>query len=366
MKPSCRPAVWLCACGFALSFCGAARAGAGTAAAEFLEVDPSARSVSLGGAVTADGDGAFSFFHNPAGLAQVNRQEIALSHVSWLEGIASEYAVYALPLGENAAAAVGGSYFSSGDMDELDIAGNALGSYSYTGLSGGLSLAYKTGGFAAGVTGKMVRISMASRSADGLAGDIGALYNAGMLTFGASLRNYGGGMKLYTETAAQPGTLNIGASLRPAKYLLLAAEAGRPRDSNENSYSAGGELSIPGETNEDYICLRGGWRFNQEANTGSGLNLGVGVKFARNFTLDYAYSPMGEFGSSQRISLRLDFGALRPGAPGEPEKPGKRLPVPDYKGGNRKLTTVEQAVADYRAGKISMDELREKMRQNYQ
>lgn len=80
----------------ALLVAGSFALGEGGFAGAFLEYGPAPRSLAMGGAFSAVGDDAEASYYNPAGLYQLNAQELILAH-SQLYGARMEYIGYALP-----------------------------------------------------------------------------------------------------------------------------------------------------------------------------------------------------------------------------------------------------------------------------
>jgi len=75
---------------------GSLALGEGGFAGAFLEYGPAPRSLAMGQAFSAVGDDAQAGYFNPAGLYQLNSQELILAH-SQLYGARMEYIGYALP-----------------------------------------------------------------------------------------------------------------------------------------------------------------------------------------------------------------------------------------------------------------------------
>ncbi|MEA3307587.1 MAG: hypothetical protein U9Q34_07360, partial [Elusimicrobiota bacterium] len=76
--------------------------------------------------------------------------------------------------------------------------------------------------------------------------------------------------------------------------------------SNEDmTFSIGSEYGFR-VNREERGFLRAGYEFKEHGNIASGINLGLGLS-SNNFFVDYAFSPMGDFGSAHRLSLRIAF-----------------------------------------------------------
>jgi len=256
--------------------------------------------------------------------------------------------------------ALGGGYFSSGDVPLVDNTNTQSGTYKYWSYAAGGSLAWKHNKLALGGTLKYVKESMDGYSDGAVAGDLGALYSIGPATLAAALRDFGGNMTLYQQAASFRGTFVGGASMRALnKNLLLSGEADKPLATDAIArYCVGGEYRIDSGGEFGIIYLRGGWQFNRDSNIGSGLTAGMGATVDDKYTLDYAYVPMGDFGSTHRLSFKFNFGEgyASANAVSKPVKKSAQKAVP----GNYK--SVDAAVDDYRAGKITIDELRAALR----
>jgi hypothetical protein len=272
----------------------------------------------------------------------------------------SDYGVFAIPLGKKFSAALGGGYFSSGDIDNMDATGVQLGSYKYWSYAAGGALAWRGDKLAVGGKLKHVKESMAGYSAGALAGDFGALYFLGPATLAAALRDFGGNMTLYEQASRFSGTLVGGASIRLMdKNLLISGEADKPLASGTiTRYCAGGELRSSGGGDFGIFYLRGGWQFNRDINTGNGLTTGIGITVDNKYTVDYAYVPMGDFGVAHRLSLKIDFGEGNASAKAA-AKPAKQRIEQAQPG---QYNSVHDAVEDYRAGHLTLDELRAAIR----
>ena len=71
---------------------------AGTASGTFLRIGVGARAVGLGESFVAVANDPSAIFWNPAGLASLQRQEVALSHVGWPADVNYEHITYVLPV----------------------------------------------------------------------------------------------------------------------------------------------------------------------------------------------------------------------------------------------------------------------------
>ena len=70
----------------------------GTAAANFLLIEPGSRAVGMGSAHVAVGGDSYAAYYNPAGLAQISSYKIDLQRTKWIADIAYDYLSAAFPV----------------------------------------------------------------------------------------------------------------------------------------------------------------------------------------------------------------------------------------------------------------------------
>jgi len=135
------------------------------------------------------------------------------------------------------------------------------------------------------------------------------------LRLGAAVQNVGPGLKFLDETDALPLTVAGGAGYRVGRSgLLLALDVktlpleGRTTVSLGTEYAMFSALSIragylsalaAGDAAAGGVATQRAWDLS---GFGAGLGLRVG-----SYTLDYSFTPSGELGSVQRISLGAKF-----------------------------------------------------------
>jgi len=290
---------------------GAFAAGAGTSAVSTLKLDGAARPLALGGAYAAVADDANAVFYNPAGLAQIDRQQVFLTHTQWIADTRTEYAAYALPLGPQWTLGAGLNYVFTGDITRYDSTGNKTGTLTAGEGYGLIGAAYRAQEkFAVGANAKFVRQTADDMSASAAALDFGGLYMAESFRFAAAVQNLGTKMKLANESFSLPLTVCGGASVYVVPGLLVSAEVVKPNDEN-TSFRAGTEYTIQAEELEEQeFSLRAGWRSGQSDGAGSGISLGIGVAL-RSFSFDYGFLPGGDLGNAHKISVGFAFGPGR-------------------------------------------------------
>lgn len=300
----------------ALAGPGPAWAGAGTTPLEFLSLDADARAVALGGAYSALAADGNAMLYNPGALAFVPRNEAVFMHNQYFEGVSQEYAAFALKRGWGGLV----NYLSYGDIPKTTIAnktGAGLGSYGLSDLavSGGYGRKIFEG-LGVGGSLKYVRETIETVSADGMAFDAGALYEAPALPglrLAAAVRNFGPPIRYQREAQNLPLEVRLGGAFtaRPrGQETTLALDVSKPRG-NDVEAQVGLESVLLGR-----LPLRLGYDMRNEA--GLGLAAGFGWR-ARDFRVDYAFVSFGDLGSAHRVSAAVRWGPV----PSEPPAPRK-------------------------------------------
>lgn len=300
-------------CGPVLLAVPAAHAAPGETGGDFLRVLQSPRAVAMGeSGAGAYGDllGALSL--NPAALARNAYKEAAFTYNSWLEGISSQQAAYAQPLGPGVIA---------GTVLTLDVpsingynnAGLPAGTVEAGSLAAGLSYAArltgpwkdKLSGLFAGGTLKYAREKLGGVSASAPLADAGLLWisrsRRDTFALGLSAQALGGGFKFDSETDPAPTVYRAGGSyifLVAGDPVTFSADLKKPSDSDQ-AFCAGAEYQA-----WRTLAVRAGYASGEDL--GDGLRFGGGVTL-KLLQLDYSLSPYGKFGDVHRFSLSYKF-----------------------------------------------------------
>ncbi len=293
----------ICHLPFAMSYAS----GPGTTTGELLKIPVSARAIGMGEAYTAAADDSAALAWNPAGLSFAQQKEAAFMHSSLIESVHYEHFGFAAP-GDNYSAGASMSYLGYGDIAGYDANGASIGNqtaYSYI-FSGGLS-SFVHDRLSLGLTGSVLRESLAGESAGTFAANLGAMYGLeshlwdGEYRLGFSVLNLGPGLKFISERDPLPRKIKMGAAAMHVKELPLnlTADLTIPND-NSTYVGFGSEYWF-----KEIIALRLGYAGSNDE--GKGLRLGVGLKL-REFLFDYAYGGFGDFGTTHRIELSLKWG----------------------------------------------------------
>ena len=282
-------------------------AGPGTTTGELLKVPLSARAIGMGEAYTAAADDSSALAWNPAGLSFMQQKEAAFMHDSLIESVHLEHVAYAAP-GDYYSFGAAMSYLGYGSIAGYDNNGMSIGeqsAYSYI-VSGGVST-FLHERLSVGVTGSILRETLAGDSAGTFAANIGAMYGleshpfGGDYRLGVSVTNLGPGLKFISDREPLPRKINFGAAAMHVKELPLnlTMDVTQPND-NSAYVGIGSEYWF-----KEIIALRLGYAGSNDV--GRGLRLGIGLKL-REFLFDYAYGGYGDFGATHWIELSLRWG----------------------------------------------------------
>lgn len=283
-----------------------AKADSAGSGAEFLLIDSDARASSMGGAYTAAANDVSAIHYNPAGLAALNRMELGLSHAKWLMDSNYNFAGLAMPLKAKSGMVMGLgiSRFSSGRQEGRNADRSISSGFGAYDQSVSLSLAKKTGRNNFGMTAKYIESAIAGIKAYSVAADLGytRAFSGSPISLALAAHNLGAPMKYITQKDPLPLTLSAGLLVNVLHGVNLALDVSRMVYDGETSFSIGSEyIALAG------LSLRSGYMTGASSlGSEAGLNAGIGVMFM-DTRLDYAVTPFGEPGNTQRISLKKRF-----------------------------------------------------------
>lgn len=313
----------------------------GTTAVPFLTIGVGARANAMGGAFASVADDVTALFWNPAGIALMQQNQVALIHSDWIADLRHDFIGIALQLGVLGSI---GFHLNALTMDEImvttpdypDGTGERADSYDLaigTTYARALNDRLNIGG-----TVKYIRSQLWHMSAQTMAVDLGVTFSNvfDFFQLGASISNMGGKMRYFGRDTfvyhdIRPDEYGnnekVDADLRTDSYnlpiafrtgissvimkqsytpLLLAVEFFEPSD-NVRSMNVGGEWAL-----YDKVFLRGGYTSIFEDDSERGLTLGGGLKLRIPYSLvriylDYSYEDFGILENSQKFSLAITF-----------------------------------------------------------
>ena len=290
----------------------------------FLRVAPSARAAALGGSLSSvccEDLGAF--FYNPALLSTSVDQLLSVSYLNHLHDLSAGFAAYSRDIGTYGTAAAGLRFFSYGQLERADEAGNRTGTFSASDivLTLGGGRAYQDN-VRYGASIHLVYTGIDQYRATALLVDIGMAYHDSARRLTASASINGAGMVLRSlGSVADEIPLDIRVSVaKGLRYVPLfvtltaynlhdlgAPFEGSTADRIAQQMIVGLEFNVVAA-----FTLRAGYNHRQHQNLSSGNRLdiaGAGMGFGlrvRRFALDYAYSSWSFAGLHQfTVSARL-------------------------------------------------------------
>ena len=326
IRNNAQAAALAAACLFALCFipCESRAAGnerffsskaAGTTSADFLNLPVGARASAMGGAYSAISEEASAIYWNPAGLVQIPKLSAIFMRTQYVQDISYQYAAYAHRLTYDSVIAGSVLLTDIGAIDRTDMNGNPVGAGTFSPRDQVYTLSYskailefsdKDMDVSVGVSVKYIR-SQIVESAKAYAGDLGIMtYNFTNIPYrlGVTMTNLGSGMRYDVDSSPLPLTFKLAGAVNPFRNMLFAVDVVLPKQ-NRPSFLLGTELSTePSELTR--LSARAGLNAQRLKDGLGGFTMGVGATL-HFFTLDYAFVPMGELGSTHKISITFDF-----------------------------------------------------------
>ncbi len=288
---------------------------AGATTADFLNLPVGARAAAMGGAYSAISEDASAVYWNPAGLIQIPKLSAVFMRAQYVENISYQYAAYAQRLSYDSVLAASILMTDIGSIQHTDVSGTIMPDAAFTPRDQVFTLSYskailefsdKDIDVSIGVSAKYIK-SQIVETAHSYAADFGVMtYNFGDIPYrlAVTATNMGGGLRYAEESNPLPLTIKLGGSINPFKNMLIATDVVFPKQ-NKPNLLVGVELaSTPNELTR--LCVRAGLDAQQMRDGLTGFSLGLGATL-HFFSLDYAFVPMGELGTTHRISLTFDF-----------------------------------------------------------
>lgn len=280
---------------------------AGTRAMTFLKIGIGAKAMGMGESHVAATDDLYASYWNPAGLARIQKPQLALMHNEWFAGINHQFIGFALPVGDIGTVGASANYLSFGELQGRDRDGNETTIFRPYDLALVVSYANAvTSNLAFGANAKFLREQIADESGTGIAFDFGGLYTFPELplALGFNAQHVGPRVRFVEEAFGLPFTFRCGAAYQPwSEAFMLTADVVRPSD-NDITTGVGAAYTIA-----DILQLRTGYKYKLGGNDlggTSGLTGGFGLTL-RRFQIDYALVPFGVLGLTHRFSLVANF-----------------------------------------------------------
>ncbi|MEM1043226.1 MAG: PorV/PorQ family protein [Bacteroidota bacterium] len=318
----------------------------GTTAAPFLGLGVGARATAMGGAQVAQAQGPSALYWNPSAITAMTANGAEFSNSEWFVDSRHQHAaivfnagslghfgiqVIALDYGDEPVTVIqqcdrDNPVCETGELwDALDLA---------VGVSYARAL---TDRFSVGGTAKFVRQQIWNESANGLALDLGVLYDTRFqgIRIGMSMTNFGTDMRLAgpdlrravdiepeengnnprnaanleVDEWAMPLIFRVGVSVVPFQTadqrVTVAADGNAPSDAGQSA-NFGAEYAW-----RDLLFVRGGWRQAFGPAEDGGWTAGFGLRYALTRRLagyfDYVFQNYEPFGTPQMFTVGVTF-----------------------------------------------------------
>jgi len=283
----------------------------------FLNLNTSARSAALGGAVVSMPDDASVLFVNPAALSTVDERQVSATFLKHVLDINSGLITYNANNESIGHYAVSVLYTSNGTFQGADSRGIKTNTFSGNELaiSGTYSHSIDSN-FYYGASLKYIYSGLEQTNSSAIALDAGLLYQIpkSRVNIGFSLLNLGTQLSQYVSTSESlPIDVRLGINHRLRGLpLLVNFSFHHLADQTDGFFDKFANISIGGElTLSKVIDLRLGYdnRIRTAVATStqrgfSGISGGVGVK-TKNILIDYAASSLGSPATLHRLSVNF-------------------------------------------------------------
>lgn len=284
-----------------------------------LKLGTSPRVIAMGSSFAGIADDVNAIGYNPAGLAYVTDKEATLSYDTWVQDISYDYLAVAWPMDPSIGTlGLSGTYVDGGVFQEstLDANGNPVLGSTFTADDLDLVLSYARKVlpfFSVGINLKYISETIDAQSLSDFAADVSGFWQTPIkgLGVGADFQNLGPNTG-YSETFSLPINFRVGVGYKPTDYIAIDCDYDQPIETV-------GILSIGGEYGyRDFLYVRLGYSFqgaedyNQTFTDfgpafAAGLNMGIGIKLYKNYSIDYSYSNYGILGTPNLFALTAKF-----------------------------------------------------------
>lgn len=296
---------------------------AGTAMYQFLKIGVGGRAVGMGESFVAVANDASALYWNPAGITQIQGNELIFSHVNWPVDVRHEFFGYVLPLGSVNRIGFSVSALHTDEFEETtEFQPLGTGTFvSFGDISVGLTFARQmTDKFSVGATVKYIDENLAELHARNVLIDFGTYYwtGFGSTRFAVSVLNFGTNIQPDGTVIQRDGTETTAFQDFAPPTIFRIGFASEFIDDEKQKLTGSIQLNHPNDNAENVnlgveywwnktLALRGGYRVNVEEESfafGGGLNVPLNLI---DLNLDFSYSDFGRLGSASRFSAKIAF-----------------------------------------------------------
>jgi len=270
-----------------------------------LQQDGAARAMAMGSSYVGIAQGSSALLWNPAGLSSLDFAELGLHHNSGLGDDMQEILIFGIKIDMLGGFAISASTTNSGLFESRDNLGNLTGTN--TAGSMGMSLGWGQElfhGFSAGIALKADQQTLANTAYNAFACDAGILWKISQsVKLGLAYSNIGNQTDNSELASGLRAGISYGTDITETNSMLCAVST-EIQANGPASINAGVEDTIL-----NIFAVRLGYVLNttnQELTGLSGVTAGLGIKM-QDITVDYAYVPFGDIGTSNKLSLTYAF-----------------------------------------------------------
>lgn len=282
---------------------------------DFLKLDASARSASLGGSFVANTDDPAVIYYNPAGMHFVDNNKITFGFLKHFLDVNSGFISYNPQLKLIGKVGIAIAYTNYGSFELLDDLGNSRGNFSVNEIALISNYSnYLSDELSYGINLKLIYSSIHDVYSFAMGFDAGLTYFDKPKNFsaGISFQNIGSQLKSYYSIKEKlPFDIRAGISkkleytpLRVSIEFVKLNERAPSVTQKFKNFILGAEIYT-----SQYFTLRFGYNNERKrelkigTTTGTeGFNLGFGLNIS-DFRFDYGISSFGKAGSLHRINI---------------------------------------------------------------
>ena len=289
----------------------------GGTGADFLRLEPPARTAGMGNVFAGISDDVNSIIYNPSGLASLKNIIVSFTHFSSFADTNCEFLASALPIEHGRLGVIGAGIVVdyTFDFPYYDDYGDQAGNVDNYDFIATASYAYPVfKWFYAGINLKYFFSKLYIYDKSGFAADIGVLLAVAKnpdVYAGLVIQNIGNQSAYISVIDAMPTNVKAGMGMKlkigDAAKLTMGLDVNRLLSKDEMpTLDLGADLSI-----FDVLCIRAGYGFRHDV---VNLSMGVGILLDK-VTFSYSYQPFDTLGSTHRISLDVAIfeGSQAPG-----------------------------------------------------
>lgn len=296
---------------------------AGTAMAQFLKIGVGGRAVGMGESFVAIANDASALYWNPAGITQVEKNQVIFSHTNWPVDVQHEFVGYVHKIGSQSSLGFHLTSLHTDDFEETtEFQPLGTGRFvTFGDIAVGVTFARKmTDRFSVGLGIKYIDETLDVLHARNVFIDFGTFYwtGFGSSRFAVSVTNFGTNVEPSGTLVLRDGTeIKQFQDFSPPTIFRFGF-ATELVDNQTHKVTTSIQLNHLNDNAENFnlgveywwdglLALRGGYRFNvDEESFAVGAGLALPLRLI-DLNLDISYSDFGRLGNASRFSASIQF-----------------------------------------------------------